>query len=201
MSPVAEDALQLILGLSDPHHPGLPLPPPLHQLLPQLLPPSCIAPQLVQDEPVPLPRNQATGLQLVGGEAKQSRLEALATVDVPKQLTHKVFSFLHLEKTKSSQFLSGYIYSLLHVCAVDDRPYTKETSSKLSTDQQRSSELAQQQTWVLFETKTVLPRVQNEQHTFVIPDICHFLYTDKNFGQKILHRRTRNLRQTDFATK
>ena len=29
MSPVAEDALQLILGLSDPHHPSLPVPPPL----------------------------------------------------------------------------------------------------------------------------------------------------------------------------
>lgn len=32
-----------------------------------------------------------------------------------------------------------------------------------------------------------------------IPDICRFLYTGKNFGQKISHRRMRNLRQTDFA--
>ena len=35
----------------------------------------------------------------------------------------------------------------------------------------------------------------------LIPHICHCFYTDKNFGQKILHRRTRKLRQTDFVTK
>ena len=34
-----------------------------------------------------------------------------------------------------------------------------------------------------------------------IPHICHFFYTGKIFGQKILHRRTRKLRQTDFTTK
>ena len=35
----------------------------------------------------------------------------------------------------------------------------------------------------------------------IIPHICHFFYTVKNFGQKILHRRMRKLRPTDFATK
>ena len=53
MSPVAEDALHLILGFPDPHHRGLPPPPPLDQLLAQLGPPFLGAPQLLHDELVP----------------------------------------------------------------------------------------------------------------------------------------------------